>query len=413
MDVKILYLLILVLLSAFFSGTELAFVVANKLKIEVRARKKNLAALSAKYFINHPQNFFSTILIGNNAVNIAYASLGAVFLNVLFGWSEIKILIILSVVILFFGEIIPKYLARELADRLVLLTSLPLRFFSYLFYPLVKITSIISNKVVQTSSLKTDNIYHLFDKEDIKGLVKESEIAGIVDKRDSELINKVIELGDQRVYEAMTPRTDIVGLELTNEISEVLSVFIDSGFSKLPVYEDNLDNIKGVILAKDLFKSPDNIKDILREVSFIPETKKSFEVLNDFLEKRNSIAIVVDEHGGTAGIVTIEDILEELFGEIEDEFDIQEAICRRIAKDTYIISGKVEVDHINEKYSASGGLKIEEGDYETLSGFITTQLGRIPNQGESVTIGNFSIQIVRAAVQRIELVKLIHLAPSS
>jgi len=413
MDVKILYLLILVLLSAFFSGTELAFVVANKLKIEVRARKKDLAALSAKYFINHPQNFFSTILIGNNAVNIAYASLGAVFLNVLFGWSEIKILIILSVVILFFGEIIPKYLARELADRLVLLTSLPLRFFSYLFYPLVKITSIISNKVVQTSSLKTDNIYHLFDKEDIKGLVKESEIAGIVDKRDSELINKVIELGDQRVYEAMTPRTDIVGLELTNEISEVLSVFIDSGFSKLPVYEDNLDNIKGVILAKDLFKSPDNIKDILREVSFIPETKKSFEVLNDFLEKRNSIAIVVDEHGGTAGIVTIEDILEELFGEIEDEFDIQEAICRRIAKDTYIISGKVEVDHINEKYSASGGLKIEEGDYETLSGFITTQLGRIPNQGESVTIGNFSIQIVRAAAQRIELVKLIHLSPSS
>ena len=413
MDVQILYLLILVLLSAFFSGTELAFVVANKLKIEVRARKKNLAALSAKYFINHPQNFFSTILIGNNAVNIAYASLGAVFLNVLFGWSEIKILIILSVVILFFGEIIPKYLARELADRFVLLTSLPLRFFSYLFYPLVKITSIISNKVVQTSSLKTDNIYHLFDKEDIKGLVKESEIAGIVDKRDSDLINKVIELGDQRVYEAMTPRTDLVGLELTNEISEVLSVFIDSGFSKLPVYEDNLDNIKGVILAKDLFKSPDNIKDILREVSFIPETKKSFEVLNDFLEKRNSIAIVVDEHGGTAGIVTIEDILEELFGEIEDEFDIQEAICRRITKDTYIISGKVEVDHINEKYSASGGLKIEEGDYETLSGFITTQLGRIPNQGESVTIGNFSIQIVRAAVQRIELVKLIHLAPSS
>jgi CBS domain containing-hemolysin-like protein len=240
-------------------------------------------------------------------------------------------------------------------------------------------------------------------------LVKESEIAGIVDKKDSELINKVIELGDQRVYESMTPRTDIVGVEITNKINEVLSVFIDSEFSKLPVYEDNLDNIKGVILAKDLFKSPRNIKDILRDISFIPETKKSFDVLNDFLEKRNSIAIVVDEHGGTAGIVTIEDILEELFGEIEDEFDIQEDICRRIAKDTYIISGKVEVDHINEKYN----LNIEEGDYETLSGFITTRLGRIPNQGESVTIGNFSIQIVRAAVQRIELVKLTHLLPSA
>jgi CBS domain containing-hemolysin-like protein len=409
MDEKILYLLILVLLSAFFSGTELAFVVANKLKIEVRARKKSLAALSAKYFINHPQSFFATILLGNNIVNIAYASLGAVFLNAIFGWSEITILIILSVVILILGEIIPKYLARELADRVVLLTSLPLRAISYLFYPFVKITSAISNKIVQTSSIKSDNIYHLFDKEDIKGLVKESEIAGIVDKKDSELISKVIELGDQRVYEAMTPRTEIIGVEITGDISEVFSTFIDSGFSKLPVYEDNLDNIKGVILAKDLFKSPQTIKDILREVSFIPETKKSFDVLNDFLEKRNSIAIVVDEHGGTAGIVTIEDILEELFGEIEDEFDIQEAICRRVAKDTYIISGKVEVDHINEKYN----LNIEEGDYETLSGFITTQLGRIPDQGENITIGNFNIQIVRAAAQKIELVKLSLLTPSN
>jgi putative hemolysin len=402
MDIKLIYLLILLLLSAFFSGTELAFVVANKLKIEVRARKKNLAALSAEYFVNHPQKFFSTILIGNNVVNIAYASLGTVFLTALFGWSEIEILLILSAVILFFGEIIPKFLARELADRAVFLTSLPLRTISYLLYPFVKITSAFSNKIVQTSSLKSDNIYHLFDKEDIKGLVKESEIAGMVDKRDSELISKVIELGDQRVYEAMTPRTDIVGVEITSELDDVLSVFIDSGFSKLPVYENNLDNIKGVILAKDLFKSPLSIKDILRDVSFIPETKKSFDVLNDFLEKRNSIAIVVDEHGGTAGIVTIEDILEELFGEIEDEFDIQEYICRRIGKDTYLISGKVEVDHINEKYN----LNIEEGDYETMSGFITTRLGRIPLQGETVTIGNYKIQVVRATAQKIELVKL-------
>jgi CBS domain containing-hemolysin-like protein len=409
MDHQILYLLLFVILSAFFSGTELAFVVANKLKIEVRARKKNLAALNAKYFVNHPQNFFSTILIGNNIVNVAYASLGTVILSALLGWSEIKILIVLSAVILFFGEIIPKYLARELADRTVLLTSIPLRAVYFLLYPFVKITSAISNRIVQTSNLKSDSIYHLFDKEDIKGLVKESEIAGMVDKRDSDLINKVIELGDQRVYEAMTPRTEIVGVEITSDINEVLSVFIDSGFSKLPVYENDLDNIKGVVLAKDLFKSPQSIKDIIREVSFIPETKKSFDVLNDFLEKRNSIAIVVDEHGGTAGIVTIEDILEELFGEIEDEFDVPEDICRRIAKDTYIVSGKVEVDYINEKYN----LNIQEGDYETLSGFITTQLGRIPQQGEIVTIGNFNIQIVRATAQRIELVKLTLLSPSN
>ncbi|MCZ7613395.1 MAG: hemolysin family protein [Ignavibacteriaceae bacterium] len=408
MDNQIIYLIILVALSAFFSGTELAFVVANKLKIEVRARKNNIAALSAKYFINHPQNFFSTILIGNNIVNISYASLATVYLTSLFGWSELKILIVTTIIILFLGEIFPKYFGRELADRLVLLTALPLRLASYVLFPFVKITSAISNRVVQTSSLKTDNIYHLFDKEDIKGLVKESEIAGIVDKRDSMLINKVIELGDQRVYEAMTPRTEIIGIEITRDVKEVLKVFVESDFSKLPVYEDSLDNIKGVLLAKDLFKSPATIKDILRDVSFIPETKKSFEVLNDFLEKRNSVAIVIDEYGGTAGIVTIEDILEELFGEIEDEFDIQEDICRRIAKDTYIISGKVEVDHINEKYN----LNIEEGDYETLSGFITSKCGKIPAEGEVITIDNFRIQIIRATAQKVDLVKLSLLTPS-
>jgi len=408
MDIRLIYLLILVALSAFFSGTELAFVVANKLKIEVRARKKNFAALSAQYFVNHPHNFFSTILIGNNIVNIAYASLGAVFLASLFGWSEFTILIVTSLIILFFGEIIPKYFARELADQFVVITSLPLRIISYLLYPFVKITSAFSNRIMQSSSVKSDTIYHLFDKEDIKGLVKESESAGIVDKRDSELIGKVIALGDQRVYEAMTPRTDIVGIELNKEISDALLTFIESGFSKLPVYEENLDNIKGILLAKDLFQSPESIKDILREVSFIPETKKSFEVLNDFMERRNSIAIVVDEHGGTAGIITMEDILEELFGEIKDEFDVDEEICRKVATDSYIVSGKVEIDHINEKYN----LSIEEGDYETLAGYVTSGIGRIPAQGETVTVGNFKIQVIRANAQKVELVKLTVLHPT-
>ena len=408
MDIRLVFLLILIALSAFFSGTELAFVVANKLKIEVRARKKNFAALSAQYFVNHPHNFFSTILIGNNIVIIAYASLGAVFLSSLFGWSEITILIISSLIILLFGEILPKYFARELADQIVVLTSIPLRVCSYILYPAVKITSAFSNRIMQASSIKTDNIYHLFDKEDIKGLIKESESAGMVDKRDSELISKVIELGDQRVYEAMTPRTDIVGIEINKDISDALLTFIESGFSKLPVYEENLDNIKGILLAKDLFQSPESIKDILREVSFIPETKKSFEVLNDFMERRNSIAIVVDEHGGTAGIITMEDILEELFGEIKDEFDVDEDICRKVATDSYIVSGKVEIDHINEKYN----LNIEEGDYETLAGYVTSGIGRIPAQGETVTVGNFKIQVIRANAQKVELVKLTVLHPT-
>ncbi len=407
MDIELIYLLVLLVLSGFFSGTELAFVVANKLKIEVRARKKNLAATQAQFFVNNPQNFFATILIGNNIVNIALASLSAVFLVTIFGWGEVTILIVSSIVILIFGEIIPKYLSRELADRVILISAIPLRIFSYILYPFVLMASSFSEKLTKASSQKSDNISHLFDRDDVKGLVIESEKVGMVDKKDSTIISRVFELGEQRVYEAMTPRTDIIGVEISQSIEELISIFMESGFSKIPVYEENLDNIKGITLAKDLFRMPKNINEIIRDVSFIPETKKSFEVMNEFLDKKVSIAIVVDEYGGTAGIVTMEDILEELFGEIKDEFDVEENICRKISPNTYIISGKMEIDHLNEKYD----LNIEEGDYETLAGYILTKLGRIPAQGESVNIDDFTILIARSSQQKIEIVKLIQKFP--
>lgn len=403
MDIELIYLLILLVLSGFFSGTELAYVVANKLKIEVRARKKNFAALQAQFFVEHPQNFFSTILIGNNIVNIALASLSAIFLATIFGWGEITILIVSSAILLMFGEILPKYFSRELADRVILISAIPLKFFSYILYPFVLLASTFSDKFTKASSQKSDNISHLFDREDVKGLVKESEKVGMVDKKDSTLISRVFELGEQRVYEAITPRIDIVGVEISKSINELIVTLIESGFSKIPVYEENLDNIKGIALAKDLFSRPKTIKEILREVSFIPETKKSFEVMNEFLDKKISIAIVVDEHGGTAGIVTMEDILEELFGEIKDEFDVDENICRKISSNTFIISGKIEIDNLNEKYD----LKIEQGDYETLAGYILTRLGRIPEQGETIKIDNFTIHVARSSKQKVDIVKLI------
>ena len=402
---QFILLTVLLLLSGFFAGTELAFIVANKLKIEVKARQKILTAKNALYFINHPETFFSTILIGNNIVNVALASLSAVFLAALFGLSDLNILIISTFFILLFGEIIPKYFSRELSDRVVLLSAIPLRVISYLLYPFVKLSSLLSKKLTQASSISADSMSHLFDREDVKALVKESKKAGVVDKKESNIIEKVIELGEQRVYGAMTPRTDIIGVEISDNIDNAISTFIDSGFSKLPVYKENLDNIKGIILVKDIFKSPANIKSILRDVSFIPETKKSFEVLNEFLEKKISIAVVVDEHGGTAGIVTMEDILEELFGEIKDEFDVEEEICRKIDDNNYIVSGKVETDLLNEKYE----LNIPDGDYETIGGYIVSVVGRIPAQGEKLKIGNFEFLIARASVQKIEAVKLTHL----
>ncbi len=401
---EIILLVVLLLLSGFFAGSELAFIVANKLKIEVKARKNKLSAKSAHYFMTHPETFFSTILIGNNIVNIAIASLSAVFLASLFGLGDVSILIISTFIILLFGEIIPKYFARELSDRIVFLAAIPLRTVSIVLYPLVKLSSLLSEKLTKSSGLSTGPISHLFDREDVKVLVAESKKAGVVDKKESDIIEKVIELGEQRVYEAMTPRTDIIGLEISQTIDEAISAFIDSGFSKIPVYKENLDDIKGIILVKDIFKSPQEIKSILRNVGFIPETKKSFEVLNEFLEQKVSISVVVDEHGGTAGIVTMEDILEELFGEIKDEFDVDNEIYRQIDKNSYIVSGKVETDLLNEKYK----LKIPEGDFETIGGYIVSALGRIPSEGEKVKFDQFEFLIVRASAQKIEVVKITH-----
>jgi putative hemolysin len=398
----IILLFILLIISSFFSGAEIAFVVSNKLKIEVKARKNNIPAKNAFYFIKKPHDFFSTILIGNNIVNIAFASISTVVLTTFFGFSDINILFISTFLLLIFGEIIPKYISRELADRVLLVSSLPLRLLSFVLFPFVKIMSSISSILSKSSSVKEETINYLFSKQDIEMLVEESSKAGVVDKKDSDLINKVFALGDQRVYEAMRPRTEIVGVEIGQSIDEVISVFIDSGYSKLPVYEENLDNIKGVVLAHDVFKFPKDLKSIMREVIFVPDTKKSFDMLNEFLAKHVSFAIVIDEFGGTAGIITMEDIMEELFGEIKDEYDVDEDICRRIAKDTYLISGKVEIDFINEKYN----LEIPTGDYKTIGGYITSNIGKIPFEGETIRIDKYNFLIVRASASKIDLVKL-------
>lgn len=399
----LLSLFILLLLSAFFSSAEIAFIVGNKIKIEIHARKKNLSALNARYFINNPDQFFSTILISNSAVNIAFASLSSIFLSELFGLEEFEILLISTALILLFGELIPKYFGRELADRLILIVAIPLRAIAIVLYPLVKITSKVSSILSRTNLKEEEEIQHLFDKEDIQNLIEESSEAGKMDEEQSDIISKVIDIREQRVYEAMTPRTEIVGIEITSTMNEVMKTFIDSGYSKLPVYDENLDNIKGVVFSKDIFKQPDDLKTVMREVVFVPETKKSLEMLNEFLDKQFSIAIVVDEFGGTAGILTVEDLIEELFGEIRDEFDdVEEKIAKKIDANSYLVNGKVEIDYLNEELD----FQIPEGDYETIAGYVTFKIGRIPVKGESFKISNLSVQILKADKTKIDLLKL-------
>ena len=402
MDTNIFILLFTLVASAFFSSTEIAFVISNKIKIEVLARKKNIAAENLLYFVKNPERFFTTILIWNNIVNISFVSLSAIVLYEKYHFSDLQILFLSTFVLLLFGELLPKYFAQEYADSFILWASIPLRIGAMILKPLITITSTFSSLFTKTKTLNEISTRSLITREDLESLLDESHKAGEVNRKESKLIKRVLDLREQRIYEAMRPRTEIIGVEITSSIEEVIQTFIESAYSKLPVYEENVDNIRGFVLAYDVFSSPTDVQSIMREMYFVPETKKTGEVLEEFLAKRLSIAAVVDEFGGTAGIVTMEDIFEELFGEIKDEYDVEENICKKLEENVFLVSGKVEIDFVNEKFS----LNFPLGDYETVSGFITSQSGKIPAHGEIVSIGNYEFNILRATNVKIDLVKL-------
>ena len=407
MTLNILGLAALLLLSGFFSSSELAYVVANKLKIELRARKNRLAAKYAYFFINNPQTFFSTILISNNIINITFASLITIFLADIYNFSELSILLISTVLLLLFGELIPKYIAREFADDLILIASIPVRVVSIVLAPIVKLTDSISLLLVRNDSL-SEEVSEIIHRDEIHSLIDEGSQVGNVDEEDSDIIKNIIDLGDQKVYEAMTPRTDIVGVSLDTQMQDVLNAFMQSGYSKLPVYEENLDNIKGVIHVYDMFKNPQDLSEIIREVMFVPETKKSLDMLREFLDNRVSFTIIVDEFGGTAGILTVEDIIEEMFGEIRDEYDEDPDVCKKVEDNTYVLSGKIEIDFLNEEHE----MNIPDGDYETIAGYITTKIGRIPLKGEKVKIDNYQFVILHATKIKINLIKMFIFPPT-
>ncbi|HVO73534.1 MAG TPA: hemolysin family protein [Ignavibacteriaceae bacterium] len=401
MSAGLILLICLIFLSAFFSAAEMVFLRADRLKIKVNYRKNSSAAKSAEFFIANPRNLFFTTLIGNKFVNISLIVLCFVFFGSALGLSALGIFIISSVIILLTAEVLPLFFLNDSADKIIYPVSLLLKAAYFLLFPFVKAASFIYSRSVEVFS-GNDQLSWLFGKKELKQLSEEIEESEENTKKENNITKRVLSLSEQRVYESMRPRTEIVGVEISQTIDYVLSVFVESRYSKLPVFEENLDNIKGIVYAHDLFKSPADLKSIIREVMFTPETKKSYDLLDDFLKKQTNIAVVIDEFGGTAGIITLEDIIEELFGEIRDEYDTEEDICRKIDENAYLLSGKIEIDFLNEKY----GLNIPSGDYTTIGGFITSYLGRIPLQEENVEINNFVVFIARANQNKIDVVRL-------
>ena len=412
-----------IILSGFFSGSEIAFVTANKLKLEVASRKNSFIANSLDFFKSNPETFITTTLVGNNIINVLYATLMAIFLvSPITGYSEawfnhtpteFQILmvqtIIASVLIMVFGEILPKAIFRAQADVMVGIIAIPLRLCYYLLRPLIALANSSSNILIKWLVADAEEAVSLYRRQDVELIFKELRESGgseDIDQDDSEILHNVLELSTKRVKDSMIPRIEIEAVDKKTSLDEVLDLFIKSGHSKLPVYQDSIDDVVGVVFAYDLFNKPKTLNEIIRPVKLVPYSKKSKDLLTEFRQSNMSVAIVLDEYGGTAGMVTIEDLLEEVVGDIQDEHDVDDEIMKKLSQNTFVVSGNVEITELVQRFEEIT-LPVEPSEYDTVAGYIINHLGRIPTVNEEVLIEDKKFIISKATQSRIETVKLI------
>jgi putative hemolysin len=416
-------IIVTVLLSGFFSGSEIAFVSANKLKLEIESRKGTFLSRSISFFIHKPETFLTTTLVGNNIINVLYATLMAIFLinpvqiyyEAFTGNMPSAAMILLiqtiiaSVVIMIFGEILPKAIYRIHADFMVKLVSVPMRLINWLLKPLIGLANSSSGILVKLLKVGNERSDKIFRRQDMEMIFKELSDSGggeDFDKEDSELLQNVLDLSNKRVKETMIPRTEMIAVEKNTSIEEVQKTFITSGYSKLPVYQDTVDDIIGVVFAYDLFNNPVSLSEIIRPIKLIPSSKKSKDLLTEFRQSNISVAIVIDEYGGTAGMVTIEDLIEEVVGDIQDEYDTDQEIMKKISENIYVISGSVELEDLELKFPEIK-LSNSADNFETIAGYIINHIGRIPKVNEELLIGNHKFIISKATPNKLETVKII------
>lgn len=400
----ILYITIIVvtlLLSFFFSGTETAFVSVNKVRVELWRRREDRFARILLPYIENPERFLYTTLIGNNIFNVAFASLATVYFNAYIDAELTWLITVLAT--LFIGEIIPKTLFRSLADWVVQKVIYPLHLFYYLFRPLYWVIAKISGLLLGLMGVRPQELRNFFSEKDIEILLNEGrDMVRRTDPVGGEFLSGILTLRELRVRDAMVPRTEIVAISDENTLEDLYQLFDKYEFTKIPVYGQFLDNVTGYVLLKDLFLEPASLPEMIRPVMFVPETKRCSELLSEFRANNTSIAIVIDEYGGTAGLITTEDLVEELFGEIEDEYDEQETWIHPGENDTFRVNARIEL----EKFSEYFAVDIPTGEYETLAGFIINELGRIPRRDETIQVAMLEITVTRATRRKVEWVRV-------
>ncbi|MBL7073666.1 HlyC/CorC family transporter [candidate division KSB1 bacterium] len=394
-----IWLSLLLLLSAFFSATEISFLAADRYRIKIWERKQRRGAKLIGRFLQRPDNFLSTILVGNNIALVAFSSLATITMKV-WGLSEGLILVLVSCFILVVGEIIPKSLFREMADRALLGLVFPFWVVYAVLFPVVKVTASISRRLSGLFNLDRDMRNTVFTRRDLKYVFQAAREGGGLGKQEEKIISRVLGLAGMSVRDIMTPRAEIVSLDLETPLSQVKMTFLQSGYTKLPVYERDIDHIRGMVFAKDMFKGPVQLNEIMRGVKFVSGFKSIGLLFREMRKSRSTVVIAVDEYGGTAGLVTLEDVLEVLFGTIEDEFDRVYKGYWKIKEGKVVVSARMRVQDVHSQL----GISLPHGNYRTLSGFITSQLGEIPRTKQRITWENYQFTTLKTSERRPQII---------
>jgi CBS domain containing-hemolysin-like protein len=413
----ILIILLTILFSAFFSGMEIAFVTSNKLRIELDRKQGVFGSGILKIFTSNPGQYIATMLIGNNIALVIYGLffsrlLGSI-LNPLLQ-SDLLVLIINTIistgVILLVAEFLPKTIFIISPNFFLKLLSIPTLFFYWLFYPISKLTLSASNIFIkiffrnnQGEMPREDIVFSKVDLDHFVNQARENKKESEPDHHNIRIFQNALDFSNVKLRECMIPRTEINAVECSTSIEELKERFIKTQHSRILVYEDSIDNIIGYFELKDLFRNPKDIRSSIRKLSIVPETMAANKLLKVFVEEKKNVALVVDEFGGTSGMVTIEDVLEEIVGDIEDEHDINELTEKVISENEYVLSGRLEIDYLNEKYDFA---LPEENDYETLAGMILFFHGSIPVTNDIIRIRNFVFKVLKVTSTRLELVSL-------
>ena len=414
---SILIIIIAIILSAFFSGMEIAFVTSNRLRIELDRKQGAFGSEIIRIFARNPGQYIATMLIGNNIALVIYglffSRLLSPLLIPLIG-SDIAVLILNTIIstaiILLIAEFLPKTIFIISPNSFLKALSIPTLIFYYLFYPVSKLTLAVSYLFIRLFfGLKKKNNKEedlVFSKIEIDHLVNLNQQGTVVDEpyqRNIRIFRNALDFSNVKLRECMVPRTEIDAVELNSSINDLKDKFIDTGHSRILIYYQSIDNIIGYFEVKDIFKNPADIKSCMRKVAIVPETMAANKLLKLFFDEKRNVALVVDEFGGTSGLVTIEDVLEEIVGDIEDEHDTNELTEKVLGPKDFVLSGRIEVDYLNEKYNLN---LPEEGEYETLAGLILYYHGSIPEINDMIRVNKFVFKVLRVTSTRLELVSL-------